>query len=239
MTITFGANGFFGYVYSSSSATDSHRDSPNHLATPGDTITWWSTYGMDECPDSKTVDITAINQDLKERHASWKDPVIQEIIASVKVETMWPTWTTPELPIWDKDGIVLLGDAAHALPPTSGQGSAQALEDVESFSLFLSHYLKRAYGRDQQDFSEKDAIQLAAKKHTALRFPRVKAILDEARQRQQSKKSMNVVQEFMMYFILYLVGKWYTAGVWFGLSFAKLLNRLLCLCESCEGSFGV
>lgn len=207
MTITFGGNGSFGYMYSSSAATDIHRDSPSHLPTPGDTITWWSTYGVDECPDPKTVDKSAINQDLKERHANWKDPIIQEIIASVEVETMWPTWTTPDLPVWYKDGIVLLGDAAHALPPNSGQGSAQALEDVESFSLFLSHYLKKAYQGERAEISEKDAIQLAAKKHMALREPHVKAILDEARQRQHNKKSMNIVQEFMMYLILYLVGK--------------------------------
>ncbi|KAJ5242508.1 uncharacterized protein N7469_000835 [Penicillium citrinum] len=206
MTITFGGNGFFGYMYSSSAVTDDHRDSPSHLPTPGDTITWWSTYGIDECPDPKAVDKAAINQDLRTRHAHWKDPVIQEIIASVEVETMWPTWTTPDLPVWYKDGIVLLGDAAHALPPTSGQGSGQALEDVESFSLFLSHYLKKAYQDGQVESSEKEAIQLAAKNHMALREPHVKAILDEARQRQQSKKNMNIVQEFMMYLILYLVG---------------------------------
>ena len=207
MTITFGGNGFFGYMYSSSAATDTNRDSPSHLPNPGDTITWWSTYGVDECPDPKTVDKAAINQDLKERHANWKDPVIQEILASVEVETMWPTWTTPDLPVWYKDGIVLLGDAAHALPPTSGQGSGQALEDVESFSLFLSHYLTKAYLGGRVELSEKDAIQLAAKKHMPLLKPHVRAILEEARRSQQNKKSMNIVQEFMMYLIIYLVGK--------------------------------
>ncbi|KAJ5902412.1 hypothetical protein N7495_002940 [Penicillium taxi] len=194
MTITFGGNGFFGYVYSPSPSS------------PESIITWWSTFGMEECPDPKTADKAAITQDLRDRHANWQDPVIQEIIKSVNVETMWPTWTTPELPIWDKDGIVLLGDAAHALPPTSGQGSAQALEDSESFSLFLAHYLKKAH-RNDGDFSERDAVQLAAKKHMALRYPRVKVLLEKAQQRQQSKKKMNLLQEYTMYIILWLVGK--------------------------------
>ena len=57
------------------------------------------------------------------------------------------------------------------------------------------------------ELSEKDAIQLAAKKHMPLRKPHVKAILEEARRSQQNKKSMNIVQEFMMYLIIYLVGK--------------------------------
>ncbi|KAJ5663780.1 hypothetical protein N7507_004511 [Penicillium longicatenatum] len=207
MTITFGGSGMFGYVYSSSSQTDEHRASANHISSPGDTITWWSTYGMNECPDPKTVDRTAITEDLRKRHANWSDPVIQEIIRSVNVKTMYPTWTTPELPIWDRDGIVLLGDAAHALPPTSGQGSAQALEDSESFPMMLAHYLKRVYGSaPTAEFTEKDAIQLAAKKHTALRYPRVKALLDEAQQRQQKKQQKGIVGEFMMYLILWLVG---------------------------------
>ncbi|KAJ5099093.1 hypothetical protein N7532_006094 [Penicillium argentinense] len=212
MTITFGGNGFFGYVYSSSSETDSSRTSAYNMPSPGNTITWWSTYGAEDCPEPKTADKAAMNADLKARHAHWKDPVIQEIIRDVHVETMWPTWTTPELPMWEREGIVLLGDAAHALPPTSGQGSAQALEDVECFSLFLKHHLERVYTQnpagDGQGVSqaEREAIQVAAKKYMALRMPRVKAILDEARQRQQGKKNMNVVQEFVMYLILWLVG---------------------------------
>lgn len=210
MTITFGGSGMFGYVYSSSSQSEEHRASADHILSPGDTLTWWSTYGMKESPDPKTVDQTAITEDLRKRHANWRDPVIQEIIRSVNVETIYPTWTTPELPIWDRDGIVLLGDAAHALPPTSGQGSAQALEDAESFPMMLAHYLKRVYGNvPTAEFTEKDAIQLAAKKHMALRYPRVKALLIEAQQRHQKKQEKGIVGEFVMYLILWLVGKWF------------------------------
>ncbi|KAJ5577810.1 uncharacterized protein N7459_006774 [Penicillium hispanicum] len=210
MTITFGGNGSFGYAYSSTSEADQYQDSADHLPTPGNTITWWSTYGMKACPDPKTIDPDAITQDLRARYANWSDPVIHEIIQSVQVETIWPIWSTPALPIWDRDGIVLLGDAAHALPPTSGQGSSQALEDSESFALFLAHYLARVYvnaqGPDSIELSERDAVRLAAKQHEALRSPRVKALLDEARKWQRNKKTMNIAQEFMMYLILWLVG---------------------------------
>ncbi|AOT07672.1 FAD-dependent oxidoreductase [Pseudoalteromonas luteoviolacea] len=34
------------------------------------------------------------------------------------------------LPYWHKENIVIIGDAAHASLPTSGQGASQALEDV-------------------------------------------------------------------------------------------------------------
>lgn len=190
---------------------------------------------MKESPDPKTVDRTAITEDLRKRHANWSDPVIQEIIRSVKVETMYPTWTTPELPIWDRDGIVLLGDAAHALPPTSGQGSAQALEDSESFPMMLAHYLKRVYGNaSTAEFTEKDAIQLAAKKHMALRYPRVKALLNEAQQRQQKKQEKGIVGEFVMYLILWFVGKWSSIPI-VGPQLTDRLDRRLLPGEPCEG----
>lgn len=98
---------------------------------------------------------------------------------------------------------MLLGDAVHALPSTSGQGTSQALEDVESFALFLTHYLEQAYNAhdpltttiDTQVATEKQAIKLAAKKHMNLRFPRVKQILDRAKKMQGSKRSMSIVEE--------------------------------------------
>ncbi|MBC3767880.1 FAD-dependent oxidoreductase [Neptunicella marina] len=34
------------------------------------------------------------------------------------------------LPYWHKDNVVIIGDAAHAALPTSGQGACQALEDA-------------------------------------------------------------------------------------------------------------
>ncbi|TDO98014.1 FAD-dependent oxidoreductase [Marinomonas balearica] len=34
------------------------------------------------------------------------------------------------LPYWHKDNVVMIGDAAHAALPTSGQGACQALEDA-------------------------------------------------------------------------------------------------------------
>ena len=45
----------------------------------------------------------------------------------------------PKLPRWysETGRVILLGDGAHALPPSSGQGVNQALEDVYSLTLLL------------------------------------------------------------------------------------------------------
>ena len=38
---------------------------------------------------------------------------------------------------------VLVGDAAHALPPRSGQGASQAFEDGQSLGLLLARHLQK------------------------------------------------------------------------------------------------
>lgn len=218
MTFVFGGNGFFGYFFANTSLSAPHRDSPYHISEPGDTVTWWSTYSIDKCPENpKNIDREDVSRQLRERHGKWRDPVIQKIVNSVQVQTVYPAWMTPELPTWERDGVVLLGDAAHALPSTSGQGASQALEDVESFALFLSHYLRQAY-RNHVPLNgaqvalglaeiEKQTIKLAAKKHMDLRMPRVKQILERTRQMQSSKKQMNILKEFFMYLVLWIIGE--------------------------------
>ncbi|KAL7786968.1 hypothetical protein V8C37DRAFT_412316 [Trichoderma ceciliae] len=179
MNFIFGGNGFFGYYFPDSSPSDPNRDSPYLVSEPGDTLGWWSTYEIKECPDRVTLDMNDVSRQLQERHAGWKDPVIQRVIKSARATNMHPTWTSPPLPTWERDGVVLLGDAAHALPSTSGQGVSQALEDCESFVLFLAHQLR--WTGPSKPASEKQAIQ-------------------------NSKRDMGVIREYAMYSIFKLLG---------------------------------
>lgn len=209
MNFVFGGNGFIGYFHSESAVSDPQRDSPYGVSEPGDTVSWWSTYAIDECPDHKSIDKDDVARQLRERHAHWKDPVVQKVIHSVRVENMYPTWTSPQLPTWERDGVVLVGDAAHALPSTSGQGSSQALEDVEAFVLFLSHYLRKEYDHPHSTSvaTEKQAVKIAAKKYMDLRQPHVKAILDQAQKMQNNKRDMTVMEEYFMYVMMWIFGK--------------------------------
>lgn len=52
---------------------------------------------------------------------------------------IWPFMRMPPLPCWfsETGRIVLIGDGAHALPPSSAQGVNQALEDAHSLGLLL------------------------------------------------------------------------------------------------------
>lgn len=137
--------------------------------------------------------------------------MVQKILASADIQNMYPVWTVPELPTWERHGVVLIGDAAHALPPTSGQGVSQAMEDVECFSTLLAHSL----GKEGQESSEESALQArkasiswAAKKFMDIRMPRIKAIIDQARKYQNQKRKLSVFQEWFMYLMMYLMSKW-------------------------------
>lgn len=209
MNLVFGGNGFFGYFHSDSAISDPNRDSPYDVSEPGGTISWWSTYAIDECPDHKSIDKDDVTHQLRERHGQWKDPVVQGVIHSARVDNMYPTWTSPQIPTWEREGVVLIGDAAHALPSTSGQGSSQALEDVEAFALFLSYGVRKAYSNPQtnQITTEKEAIKIAAKRYMDVRQPRVQAILNHAQKMQNSKRNMNVVEEYFMYCMMWIAGK--------------------------------
>ena len=194
-----GGNGFFGYFVASSAVDAPHRESPHHVSPPGDSVAWWSTYAVTPCPDSKSLDADAVTRDLHERHSGWKDPVIQAVLRQLSVQSMYPTWTVPSLPTWARDGVVLIGDAAHALPPTSGQGCSQALEDTECFAMFLAHAMKQGDG--------KEAVVFAAKQFQELRAPRVGAILDAARRWQDNKRDKALWKEYLLYAGMWLMGK--------------------------------
>lgn len=55
----------------------------------------------------------------------------QEIIgATDHILAGWNTYDLPTVPTWRKGRVVLIGDAVHAMAPSSGQGASQAIEDA-------------------------------------------------------------------------------------------------------------
>ena len=53
-----------------------------------------------------------------------------EMIAAVKTTTLWGLHRHPVAAVWQKDGVALLGDAAHPTLPFLAQGANMALEDA-------------------------------------------------------------------------------------------------------------
>lgn len=53
---------------------------------------------------------------------------------------IWPFHTVPKMSSWASAGgrVIITGDAAHAIPPTAGQGANQAFEDAFGLAYLLS-----------------------------------------------------------------------------------------------------
>lgn len=83
------------------------------------------------------------------------DEMIIKIISQTPLARMNKVYVHDhnQIDVWHRENLLLIGDAAHALIPTSGQGACQALEDA----WHLARYLKSTDGFEKafQGFTEK------------------------------------------------------------------------------------
>lgn len=98
--------------------------------------------------------------ELKKLFDSWS-PKIKEIIEFTEDKNIKYIEVFDHNPImkWHKNNVCLLGDAAHASLPTSGQGACQAIEDAWHFASFLdkSETIEKAFNDFQTSRFEKTA----------------------------------------------------------------------------------
>ncbi|PGH26371.1 hypothetical protein AJ80_01868 [Polytolypa hystricis UAMH7299] len=207
--MVFGHNGFMGYSYDTTAEDAENRHLPSSAHQPGEEGFWWSTHETTEHENWLSVDIEATERELHERLGEWKDPAVQKILQSAEIKRLYPTYTTPILPTWHRGSAVLVGDAAHTLHSTSGQGSSQALEDVEALSSLLSHYLQTAYTASNraQAPTETEAIGISAKLYENIRMPRIKHIVDSVAVQVNQKRTVSVPVSWVRYFFLWFIGK--------------------------------
>jgi 2-polyprenyl-6-methoxyphenol hydroxylase-like FAD-dependent oxidoreductase len=115
--LIFGRECFFEYV---------------NIVTPdGPRVVWWSTAETDLVSRQETASLTT--EDLRARllmlHRDWAEPV-PELIRSAESILPLAIHDFPALPRWSVGRSLLIGDAAHAVGPHSGQASSMALEDA-------------------------------------------------------------------------------------------------------------
>jgi len=189
MVFVFGASGFFGYG----------AVSPN-------TLMWWSTCQAENIPEQRIIAPEEMKAQLEARHESWSNPIIKDIIEKAAVTQMYPVWTIAELPYWGIDGLVTIGDAAHALQPTSGQGSSQALEDAKCFSLLLSKLLEIST-REPGKLSLEEAVALSTKGFYEIRKPRIQKIVDRTKMTAGRKGTQSFLEEMAFCLLLWVIGK--------------------------------
>ncbi|EAU87128.2 salicylate 1-monooxygenase [Coprinopsis cinerea okayama7 len=78
------------------------------------------------------------NDELKAAYAGW-EPSVQSWLKFVENPSRWAIHTIEKLDSYVADGVVLVGDAAHAMVPHQGSGAGQGIEDGYFLATLLSN----------------------------------------------------------------------------------------------------
>ncbi|KAJ6498722.1 hypothetical protein DFH09DRAFT_1203854 [Mycena vulgaris] len=97
-------------------------------------------------------------------------PSIQNLLTSATSRDVWRIRDLDRLPHWHSGKAVLIGDAAHAVPPNFGLGCNIAIEDGEALGYFL------------QNLASPAQIPAALASFAAVRVPRAHMVQFASRQ---------------------------------------------------------
>nr|WP_238341508.1 NAD(P)/FAD-dependent oxidoreductase [Actinopolymorpha rutila] len=156
--LVFGKRCFFGYV-----------------GHPNGDVWWFANPPRREEPDP--AELAAVPADvwraqLRELFRDDDVPALAAIDNTEQITTGWVTYDMPSVPAWHRGRTVLVGDAAHAVSPSAGQGASLAIEDAVVLGRAL---------RDQSDPAA------AFGTFEAARRPRVEQIVTQGRRNGSGK----------------------------------------------------
>jgi FAD-dependent urate hydroxylase len=163
----FGKQAFFGYA-----------------AAPDGEVWWFANLPRRDEPvrgELRAVSGEEWRSRLLKLFADDAGPAIPLIQATPEMLAMTPIHAIPHLPVWHRGRMIVIGDAAHAPSPTSGQGASLSIED----SLVLAKCL-----RDLPD------VPAAFGGYEAIRRPRVERIIKWAARINNSKAAGPVARVF-------------------------------------------
>jgi 2-polyprenyl-6-methoxyphenol hydroxylase-like FAD-dependent oxidoreductase len=152
--MVFGQKGFFGY---------------GNFCKQEGTIGWWVNLSREKewtREEMSSVSTEQLRAELLDLCQGWNGPM-QALIANTPTFMKGNVHDIQTLPVWCKGRVSLIGDAAHAVSPNSGQGASLALEDA----MCLAGLLRRFPGQWRQAFDQFERD----------RRPRVEKIIDQGR----------------------------------------------------------
>ncbi|KAH6647113.1 hypothetical protein BKA67DRAFT_581696 [Truncatella angustata] len=159
-------------------------------------LLYWSIYETDLPEKGTQFDRNAAMQQLRDRHASWSDPIISKCLENASVDHVYPIFVMPKIPLWGRDGCVLVGDAAHAMSPRSGQGGSQAFEDAQTLGLLLAGHLAK------HDIA--DSVSRTISGIYDIRRERVHRIRDKAMEWKDPKMPMSWLMTCVLYAYIFI-----------------------------------
>ena len=160
-TYTFGPKGSFGW-----SGCDAG------------TIAWWRIFRNEKEPAKADLDWPSLKTEMLARYRGYPKPVeatIENTTSLLRINI----YDILSLPTWHRRRITLIGDAAHATSPYSGQGASLALEDA----MYLAKLLR--------DLENHDSVFDQFEAH---RKGRVERIVAEGRERSRQRETMGWIE---------------------------------------------
>jgi len=109
----FGRRCFFGY-----------------LVSPTGEVWWFANPPSPREPTAEELAATPWRARLMELFKDEAGPMLEIIEGTEHIFPGWNTYDFPTVPRWFNDRMVIIGDAAHATSPSSGQGASMAIEDA-------------------------------------------------------------------------------------------------------------
>jgi salicylate hydroxylase len=105
--------------------------------------------------------------EVLDEFSDWS-PDVKRIIAATPEDELykWALFDRDPLPFWNLGHVTLLGDAAHAMLPSLGQGAAMAIEDAVVLA---------------RSFASSDTVTEALKRYQSARHARTSFVLEESR----------------------------------------------------------
>jgi FAD-dependent urate hydroxylase len=114
--MVFGKRAFFGYA-----------------VHPSGEVWWFANPPRADEPTS--AELAAISTEqwremLTDLFAGDDTPAVEIIRSTPGTLAGWATYDLPSVPTWHRGSMIVIGDAAHATAPSSGQGASMAIEDA-------------------------------------------------------------------------------------------------------------
>jgi FAD-dependent urate hydroxylase len=156
--LVFGKRSFFGYV-----------------AHPDGDVWWFANPPQRQEPDPAALAAVPAAQWRSRLRALFRDdtvPALDVIDRTEHISAGWVTYDLPSVRAWHTARTVLIGDAAHAVSPSAGQGASLAIEDAVVLGKCL---------RDAPDAA------VAFRTFEALRRPRVERMVAQGRRNGSGK----------------------------------------------------
>lgn len=128
----------------------------------GGRLYWWGTKNM---PAERSHDWKGAKEEILRTYAGWADEVVHAIEVTPEESVIAvPSRDRPFLERWGSGPVTLLGDAAHPMLTSLGQGSCMAIEDAVVLGRALrgAEDLPRALRRYEDERRERTRALVAA-----------------------------------------------------------------------------